>query len=127
MSGSKREQKLPWARTSVANLARYQSSGIYFARVRVAGKLIRQTLKTDVFPVTQIRLADLIQEQRKAAEAGQFSSNGKMSFADARKIYESFLILYKEHVLSNPGIEGSEIRVLPAEQFCAFIVVLSEV
>lgn len=91
MSESKREQKSPWAKTSVANLVRYRSSGIYFARVRVAGKLIRQTLKTDVFSVAQIRLADLIQEQRKAAEAGQFSSNGKMSFADARKIYEERL------------------------------------
>ena len=69
MSESKREQKSSWAKTPVANLLRYHSSGVYFARVRVAGKLIRQSLKTNVFSVAKIRLADLTQEQRKAAEA----------------------------------------------------------
>src|SRR5271167_4749879 len=91
MSESKREQKSPWAKTPVANLLRYHSSGVYFARVRVAGKLIRQSLKTNVFSVAKIRLADLTQEQRKAAEAGRASSNGKMLFAEARKIYEERL------------------------------------
>ena len=90
-SASKREQKSPWAKTPVANLLRYQSSGVYFARVRVAGKLIRQSLKTNVFSVAKIRLADLTQEQRKAAEVGKLSASGKMSFGDARRIYEERL------------------------------------
>jgi integrase len=91
MKDSKREQKSPWAKTPVANLIRYRSSGVYFARVRVAGKLIRQSLKTNVFSVAKIRLADLTQEQRKAAEVGKLSANGKMSFGDARRIYEERL------------------------------------
>lgn len=91
MSDSKPETKSDWAKTSVANLVRYKPSGIYFARIRVAGKLIRQSLKTNVFSVAKIRLADLTQEQRKAAEIGTLSANGKMSFADARRIYEERL------------------------------------
>jgi len=43
----------------------------------VAGKLIRQRLKSNVFPVAKIRLADLTQEQRRAAKAGKLSANGK--------------------------------------------------
>jgi integrase len=91
MSESKREQKSPWAKTPVANLLRYRSSSVYFARVRVAGKLIRQSLKTNAFSVAKIRLADLTQEQRKAAEAGKLSAGGRMSFGDARGIYEEKL------------------------------------
>ena len=57
----------------------------------MAGKLIRQSLKTNVFSVAKIRLADLTQEQRKAAEVGKLSASGKMSFGDARRIYEERL------------------------------------
>jgi hypothetical protein len=40
-------------------------SGIYFARVRIGGKLIRQSLKTEVFSVAQLRLGDLIKQERE--------------------------------------------------------------
>ena len=36
-----------WQKTQYANLIRYVSSGVYFARLRVKGKLIRKSLKTD--------------------------------------------------------------------------------
>ena len=36
-----------WQKTSYANLIRYVPSGIYYARLRVKGKLIRKSLKTD--------------------------------------------------------------------------------
>jgi hypothetical protein len=45
-----------WANSPVANLVRYVPSGIYFARARVGGKLIRRSLKTDVLSVAQLRL-----------------------------------------------------------------------
>ena len=41
-----------WQKTPCANLVRYVPSGIYYARLRVKGKLIRKSLKTDVFPWT---------------------------------------------------------------------------
>jgi len=91
MSDSKREQKSPWAKTPITNLLRYRASSVYFARVGVAGKLIRQSLKTHVFSVAKIRLPDFTQEQRKAAEVGTLSACGKMSFGDARRIYEERL------------------------------------
>ena len=37
-----------WQKTSYANLIRYLPSGMYFLRIRVRGKLIRKSLKTDV-------------------------------------------------------------------------------
>jgi hypothetical protein len=33
-------------------------SAVYFARLRIRGKLIRKTLKTDVLSVAKLRLAD---------------------------------------------------------------------
>jgi hypothetical protein len=34
----------PWQKTSYANLILYASSGCYFARIKIGGKLIRQSL-----------------------------------------------------------------------------------
>ena len=48
-----------WQKTQYSNLIRYVPSGIYFARLRVNGNLIRKSLKTDVLSVAKLRLADL--------------------------------------------------------------------
>jgi hypothetical protein len=85
------EPQIGWQKTPVANLVRYNPSGIYFARVRVRGKLIRQSRKTDVFSVAQLRLADLVKEQRQRAETQEASARGKMTFGDALTIYEQQL------------------------------------
>jgi hypothetical protein len=37
------ESQSEWVKTPVANLLRYKPSGIYFVRVRIRGKLFRQT------------------------------------------------------------------------------------
>lgn len=125
MKQSKPQAKSLWAKTSVANLVRYKPSGIYFARVRVFGKLIRQSLKTDVFSVAQIRLTDLIQEQRTADEVWKASSTGKMTFGDARKICEANLAnnqwlkpaakVYRNTTIKDlckrwPGLDATDIR-----------------
>ena len=47
-----------WQKTQFSNLIRYTPSETYFARLRVNGKLIRKTLKTDVLSVAKLRLAD---------------------------------------------------------------------
>jgi hypothetical protein len=44
----------PWQKTPYANLVRYAPSGKYFARIRVGGKLIRQSLKTKVRRIQEI-------------------------------------------------------------------------
>jgi len=80
-----------WANSPVANLVRYVPSGIYFARARVSGKLIRRSLKTDVLTVAQLRLSDLLKAERQAVESRASVSRGKMTFGDALGIYGSRL------------------------------------
>jgi integrase len=80
-----------WANSPVANLVRYVPSGIYFARARVGGKLIRRSLKTDVLSVAQLRLSDLVKVERQGIESRASVSKGKMTFGDALAIYASRL------------------------------------
>ncbi|HPV09358.1 MAG: hypothetical protein BWX48_00310 [Verrucomicrobia bacterium ADurb.Bin006] len=54
-AGPTKQQPGPWQRTPVL---RWKSSGTYFAQVRVGGKLFREGLKTGVFTVAKLGLAD---------------------------------------------------------------------
>jgi hypothetical protein len=47
-----------WQKAQYANLIRHVPSGIYFAGIRMKGKLIRKSLKTDVLSVAKLRLSD---------------------------------------------------------------------
>jgi hypothetical protein len=40
-----------WQKTQYSNLIRYVPSGTYYARLRIKGKLIRRSLKTDLISV----------------------------------------------------------------------------
>jgi hypothetical protein len=42
-TAAKAESQSDWVKTPVAHLLRYKPSGIYFARVRIRGKLFRQS------------------------------------------------------------------------------------
>ena len=42
----------------VPNLLQYVSSGVFFARIKIDGKLIRQSLKTDIWTTAKLRLLD---------------------------------------------------------------------
>jgi integrase len=77
----------PWQKTNYANLIRYKPSGIYFARIRVKGKLIRKSLKTDALTVAKLRLADLEKSERQKAESQENVTRGKLSFGEAVAIY----------------------------------------
>ena len=76
-----------WQKTQFANLVRYIPSGIYFARFRVRGKLIRKSLKTDTLTVAKLRLGDLEKAERQTSESQSNATRGKMTFGDALKIY----------------------------------------
>jgi len=54
-----------WQNTPYTNRLRYKPSQIYFARLRVKGKLIRCSLKTDSITVANLRLADLEKTNNK--------------------------------------------------------------
>jgi hypothetical protein len=58
-----------WQKTQYANLIRYVPSSVYFARIKVRGKLIRKRLKTDSLTVARLRLADWEKSERQKAES----------------------------------------------------------
>ncbi len=80
-----------WQKTTRANLVRYKSSKVYFARIRIKGKLIRRSLKTKLLSVAKMRLADLEREERQRAESQTAVAGGKMTFGHALAVYRKRL------------------------------------
>ena len=79
-----------WQKMPYANLVRYVPSKKYFARIRVGGKLIRQSLKTTTLSVAKLRLADLEKAERLLAENATAVAGGKMTLGDTLKPTERF-------------------------------------
>jgi integrase len=77
-----------WQKAQYANLIRYVPSGIYYARLRVKGKLIRRSLKTDVLSVAKLRLSDFEKQERQRAASGDSVRAGKMTIGDAIKVHQ---------------------------------------
>ena len=74
---SKKNAALPdkrWQKTQYTNLIRYVPSGKFYARLRVKGKLIRKSLKTDVLSIAKLRLGDF--EQIKFGERPRHLPSG---------------------------------------------------
>ena len=82
--------------TSFANLVRYALSGAYYARFRLRGKLVWKSLDTDRVSVAQLRLADLLKEQRHLATRQQEQNGGKMTVGGA-------LDIVLERIQGNPA------------------------
>ena len=51
----------------VPNLVQYVNTSIYFGRVKIGGKVFRESLKTDVFTTAKLRLGDFIKKKVKRA------------------------------------------------------------
>ena len=77
-----------WTKAPVANLVRYEPSGIYFVRAKVHGKLIRKSLDTNVLSVAKLRLADVLDTEHKAIAASNTKIIGKMTFGEALALFE---------------------------------------
>ena len=77
-----------WTKAPVANLVRYEPSGIYFARAKVRGKLIRKSLDTNVLSVAKLRLADVLDTEHKALAASNTKIIGRMTFGEALSLFE---------------------------------------
>ena len=77
-----------WQKTPVANLVRHVQSSNYYARIRVRGKLIWKSLKTDRISVAKLRLGDFHKEERQRAAAQTAIARGKMTFGEALTAYE---------------------------------------
>lgn len=129
---STEETKTDWQPSGVQNLIRYVPSGVYYARFKVGGKLIRQSLKTPVKSVAKLRLADVLKDRRKSHDAGRTVATGKMTFQDAVEIYLERLHAngalkprskeYREQIVlcikkTWPGIAETDVRQI-AERDC---------
>jgi integrase len=80
-----------WQKTPVANLVRHVQSGNYYARIRVRGKLIWKSLKTDRISVAKLRLSDFHKEERQRSAAHSAVARGKMVFSQALETYRERL------------------------------------
>jgi integrase len=87
-----------WQKTPVANLVRHIQSGNYYARIRVRGKLIWKSLKTDRISVAKLRLGDFHKEERQRASAQAAVARGKMTFGDA-------LAAHQQKLQNDPNIK----------------------
>jgi len=85
------ESSSDWVKTPVANLVRYKASGIYFVRVRIRGKLFRQSLKTNVISVAKLRLRDFAKEKQEEMGDDSAALSGKMTVDDAIAIFRQRL------------------------------------
>jgi hypothetical protein len=82
------EQEAAWESTAVQNLVRYRPAGTYYARFRVGGRIVRQSLQTSVFSVAKQRLGDKIKEYRSRQESVRALTDGKMTVGDAVAAYQ---------------------------------------
>ena len=70
----------------VPNLLLYLPSGMFYGRVKVGGKIVRQSLATDVFTTARLRLGDFLKDHRSRVRR---SVTG--TFGEARLSYEAYL------------------------------------
>jgi integrase len=80
-----------WQKTQYANLIRYVPSGVYFARVRVGGKLFRRSLATHSLSVAKLKLGDLEKTERTKLEQTARLVAGKAIFRDLLAEYRKRL------------------------------------
>ena len=111
----------------VPNLLQYVSTGLYFARVKVNGKLIRRGLQTKVFEDAKLLLHDFLTRETKTRHV----TGAPATFGEARGLYESSLTndptlseqgrYYRrnciKHLLKSwPGLDGMKPRAITRHQ-----------
>lgn len=75
-----------WETTSVQNLVRHRPSGTCFARFKVGGRVVRQSLETTVFSVAKQRLPDKMRQFQGRHESSKCAcqcqdDRGRLSLA----------------------------------------------
>lgn len=69
----------------VPHLLQYVSSGVYFARIKIRGKIFRESLETEVWSDAQLKLVDFLKEKQTVKDAAE---EHKVSFATATDLYK---------------------------------------
>ncbi len=72
-----------WEPTNTPNLIRNKSSGTFYARFRLNGKLVWRSLETSIHTTAKLKLQDVIGGERKLIAAG----DGQITFEQAGKLY----------------------------------------
>ncbi len=83
-----------WQKTATQNLIRNSSSGVFYARFRLGGKLVWRSLETTTLTVARLKLPDVIKRERTLQAAG----DGQITFAQSVKIY-------RERVAGDPDLK----------------------
>jgi hypothetical protein len=81
MTKSERQSNQPsvWEPTRYQRLFRFVSSGVIFARFKIAGKQVRKSLKTSNLELAKAKLAELERNERTIATERR---RGKMLFGE---------------------------------------------
>jgi integrase len=90
--------KSAWESTRVQNLIRHASTGTFYARFRIGGKLIAKSLNTKVLSVAEQRLPDERKKQMEIHEKRKALSGGKMLVGDV-------IHVYRENLNHNPSLK----------------------
>jgi integrase len=99
-----------WAKTKIQCLVRH-SSGVYYARARVGGKLVWKTLETDLFTVAKVRLPETLELMRKASVARASFHKGYSTFKAAA---DAYLADYSHRVDLKPRSKRYQVEVVAA-------------
>ena len=137
---STNSQEITWQPTQYANIVRHVPSGIHYARLRIKGKLIWRSLKTDKISIAKLRLGDVEDEERKKAEVGFIKTKDKIlvrhcidayrekkfrpatprNQKDAKPLKPAAIAYYEQRVESLlkswPGFENLEVRHVTEKQ-----------
>jgi len=81
MKAENTESSSLWTKAPVANLVRYEPSGIYFARAKVRGKLVRKSLDTNILSVAKLRLGAFVLCATECSDADSDHQAGQKEMA----------------------------------------------
>ena len=133
-------QVTTWQPTQYANIVQHVPSGIYYARLRIKGKLIWRFLKTDKISIAKLRMGDVEVEERKKAEVGYIKTKDKILIKhcidayrekkfrpatprnqkDAKPLKPAAIVYYEQRISallkSWPGFENMEVRYVYEKQ-----------
>ena len=97
------QSEMRWERTNVTNLLRNRQSGTYYARVKVNGKQKWRALKTTVFSVAKLRLADA----EKAIRSQALVAKGEGKNDTSETTVARFIAAYRARLSNNSKLAAS--------------------
>jgi integrase len=110
----------------VPKLMQYVSTGSFYARAKIKGKIVRKSLRTKLWTAAQVRLIDFLKDQREKE-----SETVGLTFKEALELYEKALInstsmkprskeyrrlCIKKIMATWPGLGDRELKSIQADE-----------